>query len=112
MRELETNLNFQLDNEDIQHAGVDLDTLDNVGLLLQGHDQVFLPAVHLHPWVQAVQGGGVDVVEDLQRDDHAKVTQGLEPGQHLSLNIWLRVLQSQGYKSMKDALRIRIYSFL
>ena len=74
---LDGDLNLELDNEDIQHASDDLNTLDNVGLLLQAHLHVLLS--NGHPRVQALQGGGVDVVEDLQRDDDTQVTQGLQP---------------------------------
>ena len=72
-------LDLQLDDEDVHHAGEDLDTLDGVLLLCQGD---------LHPLLVVDGGGGEagdgeteDVEEDVEGDDDPEVTESLQPAE-------------------------------
>ena len=86
-------------NQNVQHAGVDLDTLDNVALLLKSvRDDI------REKRIQTLDSRREHVVDDLERNDDTKVTESLEPGENLSLNIRILVLKTQRNKPFNRSL--------
>ena len=92
-------LYFHLHNQNVQHAGVDLDTLDNVALFLKTvRDDI------REKRIQTLDSWREHVVDDLERNDDTKVTQSLEPGENLSLNIRILVFKTQRNKPFNRSL--------